>query len=94
MIPLAHVMRDELHENNVGAFGEILHENWMLKKSITSDISSGYVDEWYTAARSAEAEGGKILGAGAGGFLLLYAPRERLFIQTYDLSPGSRQKAD
>lgn len=74
MVELAHVMRDELHRNNVSAFGEILHENWMLKKSITSGVSTAEIDGWYEAARQAGATGGKILGAGAGGFLLLYAP--------------------
>jgi D-glycero-alpha-D-manno-heptose-7-phosphate kinase len=76
MAELAHVLRDELHRNNVAAFGEILHENWMLKKSIASGISTAEIDEWYDAARGAGATGGKILGAGAGGFLMLYAPRE------------------
>jgi D-glycero-alpha-D-manno-heptose-7-phosphate kinase len=76
MVELAHVMRDELHRNNVSAFGEILHENWMLKKSITSGVSTAEIDGWYDAARRAGAAGGKILGAGAGGFLMLYAPRD------------------
>lgn len=76
MVELTHILRGELHRNNVAAFGEILHENWMLKRSITSGISTVDIDGWYAAARSAGATGGKILGAGAGGFLLLYAPRE------------------
>lgn len=76
MVELTHMLRGELHRNNVAAFGEILHENWMLKKSITSGISTADIDAWYDAARRAGATGGKILGAGAGGFLLLYAPRE------------------
>lgn len=76
IVELAHVLRDELHRDHVAAFGEILHENWMLKKSITPGVSTGEIDEWYEAARSAGAAGGKILGAGAGGFLMLYAPQE------------------
>jgi len=75
MVELTYTLRDELHKNNVSAFGEILHENWMLKKSITSGISTGEIDDWYDIARQAGATGGKILGAGAGGFLMLYAPR-------------------
>jgi D-glycero-alpha-D-manno-heptose-7-phosphate kinase len=67
-------LRDELQKNNITAFGEILHENWVLKKSITSGISTPEIDEWYAAALQAGATGGKILGAGAGGFLMLYAP--------------------
>ena len=76
MAELAYVLRDELHRNNAAALGEILHENWMLKKSITPGISTDEIDKWYDAARGAGAAGGKILGAGAGGFLMLYAPRE------------------
>jgi D-glycero-alpha-D-manno-heptose-7-phosphate kinase len=72
---LAYMLRDELHQKNLSAFGEILHENWMLKREMTTGVSSPEIDEWYAAARSAGAAGGKILGAGAGGFLMLYAPR-------------------
>lgn len=77
MVDLAYVLRDEIQSNNVDAFGDILHENWMLKKSITEGISIPAIDDWYETARKAGAMGGKILGAGAGGFLMLYAPRER-----------------
>lgn len=77
MVRLAYDMRDELQKNNVDSFGEILHENWELKKSITNGISTSSIDDWYAAARKAGATGGKILGAGAGGFLMLYAPKER-----------------
>jgi D-glycero-alpha-D-manno-heptose-7-phosphate kinase len=76
MVKLAYDLREELHRNNVSAFGEILHENWMLKKSMVAGVSTGEIDEWYRLARAAGAAGGKILGAGAGGFLMLYAPRE------------------
>jgi D-glycero-alpha-D-manno-heptose-7-phosphate kinase len=77
MVQLAYDMRDELQNNNVSAFGDILHENWMLKKSITSGISTSFIDDWYDVARNAGATGGKILGAGTGGFLMLYAPKDR-----------------
>lgn len=77
MVRLAYVMRDEIHNNRASSVGEILHENWMLKKSVTSGISTPTIDAWYATARDAGAIGGKILGAGAGGFLMLYAPAER-----------------
>jgi D-glycero-alpha-D-manno-heptose-7-phosphate kinase len=77
MAELAHVLRDELQRNVVESLGEILHENWMLKKSISSGVSTGEIDSWYESARRAGATGGKILGAGGGGFLLLYAPGEK-----------------
>jgi D-glycero-alpha-D-manno-heptose-7-phosphate kinase len=55
-------------------FGELLHETWMLKKSLGEDVSNGYVDALYERARKAGAIGGKIAGAGGGGFLLLFVP--------------------
>jgi len=57
-------------------FGEILHESWLLKRSLTGSISSSEIDGYYTAAREAGAIGGKLLGAGGGGFLLLYVELE------------------
>jgi len=77
MVRLAYNLRDELQANNLEAFGEILHENWMLKKSLVTNISSQEIDQWYDIALTAGAKGGKILGAGAGGFLLLVAPPEK-----------------
>lgn len=77
MVRLCYDLRDELQSDNVSAFGEILHENWILKKSLVSSISSSEIDEWYDLARHRGARGGKILGAGAGGFLLLSAPPEK-----------------
>jgi D-glycero-alpha-D-manno-heptose-7-phosphate kinase len=77
MVELAYTMRDELQKNNASSFGEILHENWQLKKSLTAGISNSDIDDWYEIALRAGATGGKLLGAGAGGFLMLYAPKER-----------------
>lgn len=57
--------------------GEHLHSNWELKRSLDETVSTPEVDELYAAARDAGALGGKLLGAGGGGFLLLYAPHER-----------------
>jgi D-glycero-alpha-D-manno-heptose-7-phosphate kinase len=77
MVALTHQLKAELERNNIHAFGEILHENWLLKKSLTKDISSAEIDDWYNTARQVGATGGKILGAGAGGFLMLTAPTEK-----------------
>jgi D-glycero-alpha-D-manno-heptose-7-phosphate kinase len=90
MVQLAYDMREELHRNNISAFGEILHENWMLKRSMVSGVSTDDIDEWYRVARAAGATGGKILGAGAGGFLMLYAPlelHERIKLALHMLRP-------
>ena len=77
MVELAHELRRELQRNRVASFGEILHQGWLLKKSLTAGISSEALDHWYSRARKAGALGGKLLGAGAGGFFLFYAPPER-----------------
>ncbi len=55
-------------------FGELLHEAWQAKRSLSDKISNPQVDAAYEAARSAGALGGKLLGAGGGGFLLVFAP--------------------
>lgn len=90
MVDLAYRMRDELLVGNLDAVGGILHENWMLKRSIIGGISNGDVDRWYELARQAGAIGGKLLGAGAGGFLLFYAPTSRhqqITCALHDLRP-------
>jgi len=77
MVKLAEDMRAELQRNNAGAFGEMLHENWELKRSLTAQVSTSEIDGWYSRARKAGATGGKLLGAGSGGFLMFYAPPEK-----------------
>ena len=57
-------------------FGRLLHEGWKLKRSLTDRISTPQVDEVYEAAREAGAIGGKLLGAGGGGFMLFFVPPE------------------
>jgi len=67
-------LRDILSSGrNLHEFGRILHQGWELKKSITPEISSSPIDQWYGKALAAGALGGKLLGAGGGGFLLLFA---------------------
>jgi len=58
-------------------FGRLLHESWMLKRGLAANVSSSSIDGIYDAARKAGALGGKLLGAGAGGFILFYVPEER-----------------
>lgn len=73
MVEQAHQMAAELRSNNVDAVGNILHKGWLLKKSLLQEITDPDIDRWYEIAINAGAAGGKILGAGAGGFLLIYA---------------------
>src|SRR5438105_5010682 len=77
MVELARDLKAELQNNNLEKFGEVLHANWELKRRITEEISTSQIDRWYKTARKCGAIGGKLLGAGSGGFMLFYAPRER-----------------
>lgn len=73
--PLRDVISSGKNENK---FGEILHEGWILKRSITKEISNKQIDDYYNRALAAGAIGGKLLGAGGGGFLLIYSePKHR-----------------
>lgn len=73
---LARIACRELELGNVHAIGDLLHESWLLKKQLASQISNGMLDDLYNTARKAGATGGKIVGAGGGGFLLLYCHPE------------------
>jgi D-glycero-alpha-D-manno-heptose-7-phosphate kinase len=59
---------------DLSEFGKLLHEGWLAKRSLASSVSSGPIDEAYQAALNAGAYGGKLLGAGGGGFLLFMVP--------------------
>jgi D-glycero-alpha-D-manno-heptose-7-phosphate kinase len=90
MVGLCYDLREEIQRNHINAFGELLHESWLLKKSLTTNISNLWIDECYELARKQGAIGGKILGAGAGGFLLFYAPQERHASICHVLTPMRR----
>ena len=62
---------------DLSAVGPMLHESWMLKRSITDQISNNEIDTVYGLAREAGAVGGKLVGAGGGGFLMLYVEPSR-----------------
>jgi D-glycero-alpha-D-manno-heptose-7-phosphate kinase len=76
MVNLADQLCEALSRDDVAAFGEILHTGWMEKKQLADGISNNQIDNWYQRAREAGAIGGKLLGAGGGGFLLMYASPE------------------
>jgi len=75
-------MVDEAYEilkgrpESIDDFGKLLHEGWLIKRSLTSKISTSAIDTMYADARSAGAVGGKLLGAGGGGFMLLFVRPE------------------
>lgn len=74
---LARQLRFELSSGNIDALGHILHENWNLKKTMATSISDTEIDRIYDTALLNGALGGKLLGAGGGGFLLCYVPKNK-----------------
>ncbi len=74
---LADTMAASLRAGDLEQFGGLLHEGWEAKKRVSKKISTQEIDAMYAVARENGAIGGKITGAGGGGFLLLYCPRER-----------------
>jgi len=74
---IAHKGKEFITGGRFDDFGRLLHEGWLCKRRLASKISDGELDEMYEAALKAGALGGKICGAGGGGFLLLYCPVER-----------------
>ncbi len=77
MVKLAINLKQMLENNNIDDFGRYLHEGWLLKKSLTKNISNTLVDDIYNMGLRAGALGGKLLGAGGSGFLLFYCPKEK-----------------
>ena len=65
-----------LEKNELDRFGELLHQHWITKKKRSDRMSNHQIDRWYEIGRAAGALGGKILGAGGGGFLMFYCPAE------------------
>ena len=72
---MVYYLYDAISKNNLDEVGKILHKSWLIKKSISKDTSNIYFDDIYNASLKAGATGGKILGAGGGGFLCLYVPQ-------------------
>jgi D-glycero-alpha-D-manno-heptose-7-phosphate kinase len=77
MVELAYSLRKELTNRNFESFGEILHENWMLKKKLSHNISNSEIDKLYRIGINAGAIGGKLLGAGGGGFVVFLAKEDK-----------------
>jgi D-glycero-alpha-D-manno-heptose-7-phosphate kinase len=79
------IMKDLIEESisilnngdDILGFGELLHEAWQAKRSLSATVSNSFVDEIYESAVSVGAIGGKLTGAGGGGFMLLFAPPSR-----------------
>lgn len=82
MVGLADELRDALNGGEIDAAGRILHEGWVLKKKLASGISNGGVDQLYEEFLGYNAKGGKLLGAGGTGFLLIFS-EDHGYLQKY-----------
>ena len=78
MVKLVDNLKNEFEGNDLSNFGNILHENWILKKEMSSQIANSYIDNLYSEARLVGATGGKLLGAGGGGFMIFHAPTSEI----------------
>jgi D-glycero-alpha-D-manno-heptose-7-phosphate kinase len=82
MVDLAKQFKSNLQKQNLTDFGEMLDYSWQLKKEVSNGISNLELDEIYEVAKNCGAKGGKILGAGGGGFMLLFAdPKSQIKIK-------------
>ena len=72
MYEMVHEAVAILNGKDLSAFGKLLDESWKLKRTLSEKVSTSHIDELYAAARRAGALGGKLLGAGGGGFILLF----------------------
>lgn len=70
-------MLSALEVGDLDAFGDLLHQSWLQKRGVVKDVSNDKIDEAYQLARDHGALGGKIAGAGGGGFMMLYSPEEK-----------------
>jgi D-glycero-alpha-D-manno-heptose-7-phosphate kinase len=77
MVQLAFGMKEQLESGSLEHIGEMLDENWRLKSQLSKGITDAEIDDWYAAGMANGALGGKLLGAGNGGFIMFYAPPER-----------------
>ncbi len=80
------LLKNHLENGANGQLGSILRQSWEMKKSLLSEISNEYIDDMYEKALNAGAKGGKLCGAGGGGFLLLYVSKEKQNAVRTDLS--------
>jgi D-glycero-alpha-D-manno-heptose-7-phosphate kinase len=87
MVSLVNDMRNCLFSENLADFGGILHENWILKQKLATQISNTQINEIYKSGLHGGATGGKLLGAGGGGFMLFYCEKKKQAGLTECLKP-------
>jgi D-glycero-alpha-D-manno-heptose-7-phosphate kinase len=90
MVALSEELRKAIKDDDLARFGGILHKGWICKQQLASNITNHAIDDFYQKARKAGAIGGKILGSGGGGFLLLYC-EEQNQNKVREALPGLRE---
>jgi D-glycero-alpha-D-manno-heptose-7-phosphate kinase len=89
---LGYKIMDALESGDLEKFGSLLNEHWETKKQRSTSVTDSQIDRWYSCAMAAGAKGGKIIGAGNGGFLLLYAPPDaKLAVRNAMTEEGLRE---
>jgi D-glycero-alpha-D-manno-heptose-7-phosphate kinase len=88
---LGHETRRLLISGQIDQYGDLLHEHWMNKRKLAANMTDSTIDEHYEAARKAGAIGGKLMGAGGGGFFMFYVrPESRRVVSETLLARGLR----
>ena len=82
--------KEAIEAGRLHDFGEILHEHWSHKKGRSKDMSNPQIDEWYELALNNGAVGGKLIGAGGGGFRMFYT-RDKIRLRSALLKAGLRE---
>jgi len=77
MVKLAYEMKYILESDDLESIGELLDKNWKLKCQMANGVTDTQIDDWYQQGIMAGAKGGKLLGAGNGGFMMFFAPKEK-----------------
>jgi D-glycero-alpha-D-manno-heptose-7-phosphate kinase len=83
--------KDALESGDLKRFGELLHEHWTVKRGIADGMTTDSVDSWYSIARKNGALGGKLVGAGGGGFLMVFCTEGREKVRNALASKGLKE---
>ena len=79
---LAYKSKEALESGNIELFGKLMHQHWEHKKKRSNNMSNSRIDEWYSLGLKNGAIGGKVVGAGGGGFLMFVADNKSLLRKT------------
>jgi D-glycero-alpha-D-manno-heptose-7-phosphate kinase len=91
ILEIGHEVADSIQKGNLHRFGELMDQHWQSKKSLAQGISNPRIDGWYELAKRNGAVGGKISGAGGGGFLMLYCENDKAQLREAMRGAGLRE---